>query len=142
MTYRATEDDAGKRVETILLGSLEVSHGLLSRLKRRERGICVNDQRVYATYVLKAGDLITADVGDHEPPRHLEPVEMDLSVVYEDEQILLVSKDVGMLTQKASGSDVSLNEYVIGYLLDCGAVSAESLQSFRPSVCNRLDRNT
>ena len=47
-----------------------------------------------------------------------------------------------MLTQKASGADVSLNEYVIGYLLDCGAVSAESLQSFRPSVCNRLDRNT
>ena len=52
LTYRATEDDAGKRVETILLGPMEVSHGLLSRLKRRERGICVNGQRVYATYEL------------------------------------------------------------------------------------------
>ena len=92
LTYRATEQDAGKRVETALMGRLQVSRGLLSRLKRREDGICVNGQRVYATYVLKAGDLIAADVGDHEPPRHLEPVEMDLSAVYEDEDLLVVSR--------------------------------------------------
>ena len=51
LSYRASEQDAGKRVETVLLDQLQVSHGLLSRLKRRENGICVNGRRVYATYV-------------------------------------------------------------------------------------------
>jgi 23S rRNA pseudouridine955/2504/2580 synthase len=47
-----------------------------------------------------------------------------------------------MLSQKAAPSDCSLNEYAIGYLLKTGAISRESLSAFRPSVCNRLDRNT
>ena len=92
LSYRASEEDAGKRVETVLLGQLQVSHGLLSRLKRRENGICVNGQRVYATYVLQAGDQVTADVGDAQPPRHLEPIRMDLAVPYEDEDLLVLDK--------------------------------------------------
>ena len=66
----------------------------------------------------------------------------DLEVVYEDENILLVDKPAGVLTQKASNSDVSLNEWLIGYLLETGVVTGESLETYRPSVCNRLDRNT
>ena len=92
LSYRASEEDAGKRVETVLLGRLQVSHGLLSRLKRRENGICVNGQRVYATYVLQAGDQVTADVGDAQPPRNLEPVRMDLAIAYEDEDLLVLDK--------------------------------------------------
>ncbi len=92
LTYRATEQDAGKRVESVLLGPLQVSHGMLSRLKRRENGILVNGQRVYATYVLQAGDLVSADVSDREPPQHLDPMDMDLSIVYEDEDLLVLDK--------------------------------------------------
>ena len=92
LTYRATEQDAGKRVESILMGPLQVSHGLLSRLKRRESGITVNGQKVYSTYVLQAGDVVAADVGDAEPPRHLEPIPMDLSIAYEDEDLLVLDK--------------------------------------------------
>ena len=36
----------------------------------------------------------------------------------------------------------SLIEYLTGYLLESGAVTEASLHTFRPSVCNRLDRNT
>ena len=46
-----------------------------------------------------------------------------------------------MLTQKAAYKDVSLNEYVLGYLSKSGQWSPEE-KAFRPSVCNRLDRNT
>ena len=92
LTYRATDKDDGKKVETVLIGPLQVSHGLLSRLKRREHGICVNGQRVYATHILQTGDLVTADVGDREPPRRLEPAQMDLSIVYEDEDLLVLDK--------------------------------------------------
>lgn len=64
------------------------------------------------------------------------------AVIYEDEDIILVNKPAGILTQQAVATDVSLNEYLISYLLDTQKVSEASLRTFRPSVCNRLDRNT
>lgn len=66
----------------------------------------------------------------------------NISVVYEDDDILVLNKPAGVLSQKAKRDDVSLNEWMIGYLLEKGAMTEESLSRFRPSVCNRLDRNT
>lgn len=65
-----------------------------------------------------------------------------ITVLYEDENILILNKPVGILTQKAAPSDLSLNEWLIGYLLANGVLTAQELHTFRPSVCNRLDRNT
>lgn len=66
----------------------------------------------------------------------------DISVLYEDEEILALNKPVNVLTQKAQPDDLSLNEWMIGYLLGNGSITPEELHTFRPSVCNRLDRNT
>ena len=65
-----------------------------------------------------------------------------LSVIYEDLDILILNKPSGMLSQKAAPSDLSLNEYMIAYLLKKGDLKLAELATFRPSVCNRLDRNT
>ncbi len=65
-----------------------------------------------------------------------------ISVLYEDDDLLIADKPAGILTQKASASDISLNEWLIGYLLEKGSISPEELYTFKPSVCNRLDRNT
>lgn len=64
------------------------------------------------------------------------------SVVYEDDDILIFDKPAGMLSQKAKETDWSVNEYLIGYLLDSGALTKEELHTFKPSIANRLDRNT
>ncbi|MBP5151963.1 MAG: RluA family pseudouridine synthase, partial [Lachnospiraceae bacterium] len=63
-------------------------------------------------------------------------------ILYEDEHVLIFYKPEGVLSQQADSKDLSANEWIIGYLLDKGAVSEESLSRFTPSVCNRLDRNT
>ena len=47
-----------------------------------------------------------------------------------------------MLSQKAKETDVSVVENVTAYLLESGQLTKENLQTFRPSICNRLDRNT
>ncbi len=47
-----------------------------------------------------------------------------------------------MLSQKAAPEDVSINEMMIRWLLESGQLTKEMLQTFHPSVCNRLDRNT
>ena len=133
LTYRATEQDAGKRVETVLMGRLQVSRGLLSRLKRRENGICVNGQRVYSTYVLKAGDMVSADVGDREPPRHLEPVPMALSIVYEDEDLLVVDKPANLPVHPTKDpAEPSLEQGLLAYL---------SVGDY-PHFVSRLDKGT
>ena len=65
-----------------------------------------------------------------------------IQVLYEDDDFLFLNKPAGILTQKAKPEDCSLNEWMIGYLLQGNAGLAEELHTFRPSVCNRLDRNT
>lgn len=63
-------------------------------------------------------------------------------ILYENEHILLVDKPSGMLSQKAEQADLSLNEWLVGYLLESRAITEEELALYKPSVCNRLDRNT
>ncbi len=65
-----------------------------------------------------------------------------IQVIYEDEHFLFLSKPAGILSQKAKPADCSLNEWMIGYLLEKNPSLAEELITFRPSICNRLDRNT
>lgn len=65
-----------------------------------------------------------------------------LDIIYEDNDILVINKPVGMLSQKAVPADFSANEYIIGYLLEKHSITREELATFHPSVCNRLDRNT
>lgn len=66
----------------------------------------------------------------------------ETKVVYEDEDILIMNKPTDVLSQKAMLTDFTLNEWVIMYLLEKGSLRKEELQTFRPGVCNRLDRNT
>lgn len=64
------------------------------------------------------------------------------AIVYEDEHVLFLNKPAGMLSQRATEKDVSAVELLISYLLESGQLDERELQTFRPSVCNRLDRNT
>lgn len=74
-------------------------------------------------------------------PLHISKTGFRLDVIYEDDDILLASKPVGVLSQKSSDKDISMNEYLIEYLTDNG-FGKENLATFKPSFCNRLDRNT
>lgn len=67
---------------------------------------------------------------------------VDSSLIYEDENIILLNKPAGVLSQKSSSEDISVNEMIIDYLLYNGKITTDELMTFKPSVCNRLDRNT
>ncbi len=82
-----------------------------------------------------------ADISEYYKAFHKLSDE-NIRVIYEDDNVLILSKPVGVLTQKADNKDLSLNEWMIGYLLERGKVKEKDLQLFKPSVCNRLDRNT
>ncbi len=65
-----------------------------------------------------------------------------LPVIFEDENILVLNKPAGLLSQKASKDDVSANELFLAYLIAQGELTQEQYKTHRPSVCNRLDFNT
>lgn len=64
------------------------------------------------------------------------------TIIFEDEHILLLNKPAGLLSQKAKPEDYSANDFVIDYLLTSGQLTKIDLSTFKPSICNRLDRNT
>lgn len=65
-----------------------------------------------------------------------------ISILYEDEDFLILNKPAGILTQKAAHGDLSLSEWMVGYLLAENPALTDELTTFRPALCNRLDRNT
>ncbi|SFP93578.1 23S rRNA pseudouridine955/2504/2580 synthase [Lachnospiraceae bacterium XBB1006] len=67
---------------------------------------------------------------------------LQLPVVYETQDMVFFNKPAGMLSQKADYSDVSANELFLAYLMSKGELTKERYQVSKPSVCNRLDRNT
>lgn len=80
--------------------------------------------------------------------RTLEPYKLaykkikGIEVIFENDYIILLNKPAGILSQKSTPTDLSVNEWLIGYLLENNKISAEQLETFKPSICNRLDRNT
>ena len=63
-------------------------------------------------------------------------------VIYEDRDIIILNKPVNVLSQIAKLGDVSMNEWLISYLIRSASLSANDLITVKPAVANRLDRNT
>ena len=142
-----TEREAGQRLDKMLAKYLNLAgKGFIYKMIRK-KNITLNGGRCDGSEKLEEGDQIRLFLSDETIGRFssvpVQPVKKtSLDVIYEDENILLINKPCGMLSQKAAESDVSLVEYITAYLLETGAMTEEDLKTFRPSVCNRLDRNT
>ena len=63
-------------------------------------------------------------------------------VIYEDRDIIILNKPVNVLSQIARTDDVSMNEWLISYLINKKSLTADDLLTVKPAVVNRLDRNT
>ena len=116
----------------------------------RKKNIVLNGKKCTGNEKLKQGDSIKLffsdetiekfSAGTYVTPKK-EKINM-LPIIYEDEQVLLMNKPVGVLSQKAKDSDVSAVEILINYLIETNQLSKEQFRTFHPSICNRLDRNT
>lgn len=81
------------------------------------------------------------ETGQIQKSKKLQELKSE-AVIYEDSDIIIMNKPAGILSQKASPEDDSMNEMMLRYLIRSGAITEEQMQTFTPSVCNRLDRNT
>ena len=146
------KNDENQRLDKYLKKYLKEAPGSFIYKMLRKKNIVLNGKKADGTEKLSAGDEIklffaeetlqkfTGEAIKSDMPQF--PVMKNLEILFEDEDILILNKPVGELSQKAEAKDVSMNEYALGYLQKSGAITEESLKVFKPSVCNRLDRNT
>lgn len=144
-----SRNEAGQRLDKFLKKYMSEAPGSFLYKMLRKKNIVLNQKKASGGEILTEGDRISMYLsedtiekfrGSHQTP--LVQTTGQLDIIYEDEHILLVNKPEGMLSQRAEGSDVSLVEYIISYLINSHQITREELRTFRPSVCNRLDRNT
>lgn len=156
-------NQAGQRFDKFLHKYLPEAPGSFLYKMLRKKNITLNGKKAEGKEMLRVGDEVKLFFSDETfekfsgiPAASTPSVWKDnttgyqkafsslkgISVIYEDAHMLLLNKPVGILTQKASPSDLSLNEWLIGYLLDKEAITPQEFHSFHPSVLNRLDRNT
>ena len=84
-------------------------------------------------------------VGDNSLFNSLKNLKWDFDkpqVIYEDRDIIILNKPVNVLSQIARTGDISMNEWLISYLINSGSLTASDLLTVKPAVTNRLDRNT
>ena len=141
-----SKNEAGQRLDKLLQKYLDAAPKSFIYKMLRKKNIVLNGSKASGNEKLEPGDVVKMFLAEETIARFTkektEYVSTNLDIIYEDEKVLLINKPAGMLSQKAQQADISLVEYIIGYLLESGQITTEELKSFRPSICNRLDRNT
>ena len=142
-------DEKGQRFDKYLFRHLSEAPKSFIYKMLRKKNITLNGKKAEGNELVQTGDTVTLWFSDETFEKFrsktarvnlkgLPPVD----VLYEDDQVIIMNKPAGVLSQKAAADDISMNEMMIGYLLDSGQIGEESLRTFHPAICNRLDRNT
>ncbi len=143
---KVTANEAGQRLDKLLAKYLnEAPKSFLYKMLRK-KNIVLNGKKATGSEKLVCGDSVKLFLSDETINKFSKSIirktKGTLDILYEDPDILIINKPAGMLSQKAEAKDVSVVEYLITYLLESGQITEEELRSFKPSICNRLDRNT
>lgn len=146
---RVNPNDAGQRLDRFVSKAVPLlPESLLQKYIRLKR-IKVNGKGAKRDARLQTGDLLQLYINDEffEKPReensYLKVGTPKLSIVYEDENILLADKKPGVLCHSAGVWDYNtLIANIQAYLAQKGEWRPREENSFAPALCNRIDRNT
>lgn len=122
----------------------------------RTKKIKVNNKRCEISQRLQVGDKISmyinddffSSMGDKDDNNNndynkLSSISKEISVVYEDKNILIVNKPVGLVVHADNNNTLdTLINRIKKYLIENGEYNPNEENSFAPALCNRLDRNT
>ena len=152
--FTINSNEAGQRFDKYLHKLLPKAPASFFYKMLRKKNIVLNGKKAEGKEKLSIGDEISLFLSEETFLSFQDSLQKesefikayqtlkDIQIVFENQNMLIVNKPSGILTQKSKDSDLSLNEWLIGYLLFSNAITRESLRTFKPSVCNRLDRNT
>lgn len=139
-------NEAGQRFDKLLAKYLNEAPKSFIYKMLRKKNIVLNGKKAIGNEKLAVGDTVRLFLSDATIDKfskvQILHAKQELDILYEDEHVIMINKPVGMLSQKADAKDESAVEALISYLLDSNQITPDELRKFKPSVCNRLDRNT
>ncbi len=147
--YSIGPNDGGQRLDRLLKKLLPDCPTALFYKWNRQKKIKLNRKRVELSSFVQEGDQLDLYLPEGVTPREsrgagltLPPALEPCRVVYEDPQVLVLEKPVGVPTQPDDSGSPSLREMALAHLIQNGSYLPQREHSFAPAPCNRLDRNT
>ncbi|MBO4692901.1 MAG: RluA family pseudouridine synthase [Clostridia bacterium] len=147
-SFTVLENDDGKRLDKYISKICPALPNTLLYKYIRLKRIKVNSARAKGNMRLSTGDILELYINDEffapvYPKYDFLSASDSLSVVYEDENIIITDKPQGLLCHP---DDKEFTDTLIGrikrYLFNKGEYSPEKSGSFTPALANRIDRNT
>ncbi|PBB05321.1 RluA family pseudouridine synthase [Salimicrobium humidisoli] len=130
--------DASKRIDKWLSDHLEDVSRAQVQQWIREHHVSVNDRHVKSNYKIQEGDLVAWSVPEVKPAA-IEKENIPLTIVYEDEDVLVVNKPVGMVVHPSAG-------HYSGTLVNALLYHCDDLSGIngveRPGIVHRIDKDT
>ena len=138
--FEADQGQQPLRVDKFMCEKLP--HSSRNRIQRAADSgfVHVNDRPVKSNYKVRAGDVVTLML---DRPRHdstIEPEEMPLDIVYEDDQLMVVNKPAGLVVHPGAGN-------FHGTLVNAIAWHMKDVPSYDPNnpevgLVHRIDKDT
>ena len=136
--YEVTPEAKGVRADVFAAGVTGLSRSAVARLME-EGHITLAGKPLTKNSKLTAGDVLTVDLPEPEPTEAL-PEDIPLDIVYEDGDIVVVNKSVGMVVHPAAGNP---NGTLVNALLfHCGDSLSGIGGVVRPGIVHRIDKDT
>lgn len=146
--FTIQKNDAGQRADKFITKVCPALPKSAMYKYIRKKSIKCNGKRMEISQKLCEGDVIQMYINDEffakaEDSKSFLAAPARLDVIYEDENILLADKPVGLVVHEdESGTPDTLINRLLHYLYEKGEYDPEKEQSFTPALCNRIDRNT
>lgn len=139
MIIIAGENEENLRLDAYLADSLKNFSRSKIQNFIKSSDILINGTSRKPSYCLKEGDKIEINISE-ETSLKIEPQNIALDIVYEDENMLVVNKPSGMLTHPTpiERENTLVNALLYKYGDNLSDINGE----FRPGILHRLDRNT
>ena len=146
-TINITKNDSGQRLDKFLSKRFKTMPKSLMYKYLRTKYIKLNGKKTQPEVFINEGDVLTLYIKDEffEEQKNYDFMKAgkELDIVYEDDNIILIDKKVGVITHQDSRYDSdTLNLRVLRYLYEKGEYDPERDKAFTPALCNRIDRNT
>ena len=145
---KINENDSNQRFDRFLRKYLKNAPLSIIQKNIRKKNFKINDKRAKKDDFVKNGDIITMYISEEDYQKRVrkndfKASDFNLDIVYEDENIIIIDKKSGILSHAATPSDYGKNlvDQMTSYLYKTNKVNSRDL-TFKPSIINRLDRNT
>lgn len=141
-------NDSGQRLDKLLMKTYESLPKSMMFKQIRKKNIKVNKKRCTPEQIVQEGDVIELYLNDDllvQKKKHYDFLKApkDLSILYEDENIVLLNKRQGELCHPDGKEYVNtLIASLKRYLYEKKEWNPEDENSFTPALANRIDRNT